>query len=107
MSVRRVLFFLFVALPLFAQEPWCGTDATTLQRAEALHRANRLRAARAAVAAENHGGIWVVKKSAANALGERLNDLEGKSVRFVPASAERYTTTVESLQYDDNVGNAV
>jgi hypothetical protein len=105
MPIRRALFVLLVALPAFAQEPWCGTGETTSIQTAALHRANRLSMARAAVAAENHGGIYVVPKTAANALVERRNDLDGKSVRFVPAGPASYTTTVEALQYDDTVGS--
>jgi hypothetical protein len=51
--------------------------------------------------------MFVVPKTPANSLLDHPNDLEGKSVVFTPAGADRYRAATVPLQYDTNVGTAL
>jgi len=114
MLTRRSLFLvaiLAMTLPQRGQDLGCGTSVDTSLYVSAMHAANTPRATRARTAAISapvslRDGIFVVGKTPQNSLVEHPNDLEGKSVRFVPAG-DRYRATVQDLQYDTNIGSLV
>ena len=91
---------------LAAQAFQCGTDVTTAARVSAIHRMNtaRVHGLAAPAVAEMRKGMFIVPKTPQNTLFDRPNNLEGKSVRFVPSGSDRYTASVLPLQYDSNVG---
>ncbi len=119
MLVRRSLFLLLaaaVAVPIVAQDHpsdrTCVTGAATSMYVSGMHRANAPRLARALAASppagvEMRNGMFVVQKTPANSLLDHPNDLEGKSVVFAPAGADRYRAATVPLQYDTNVGTAL
>ena len=94
---------LLFASSLFAQSIQCVTDPNTPNWVRNIHRGNRAALAGRTPAEMRHG-MFLVPKAPDNTLGDHPNDLEGKSVRFVPTAADRYTATVGPLQYDTNIG---
>ena len=97
-------------IALAAQEPTCATTPQTSLYVSGLHAANagrsRARALASPATVSLRNGIFVVGKTPENSLVEHPNDLEGKSVRFVP-SGDRYRATVQDLRYDTNIGSPV
>jgi hypothetical protein len=93
-----------LTLPVQATEIGCATDPTAVV-AQSAHRTRVY--AKAGSPAEMRNGMFVVAKSQENVTLDHPNDLEGRSVRFVPAGADRYTATALDSQYDSDVGPQV
>ena len=100
-GIPITLFLL--AVSSHGQSIQCVTDPNTPNWIRNIHRGNRA-ALGSRTPAEMRNGLFLVPRAPDNSLGDHPNDLEGKSVRFVPTAADRYTATVGPLQYDTNVG---